>query len=269
MKAISFDSRICRDLNQALKKEWRETSNLGLTASSTVTCTNTSSAHGFLAGSRLLFNNLDETLFIDDVPHPLSTRVYEHTVFPDGFRHLSEFHLLPFPSWMFKIGDVVLMKSIFMVHGEESVFVRYQLLGGNEVLTRLEVKPLIVERPPRSLSHRRPDFKPVLTTKLGRIGLACDGKPPDLFFYHNAAIVEKTSVWYERVHYPVDCLKGSDFEEDLYVPFALNYTFLRGLEVFLCVSTREKKEFHPELVISAEEESRRKLAPQVTLSTLQ
>ena len=268
MKAISFDSRICRDLDQALKKEWRETNGCGLVASSTVTCTNTSRTHGFLAVSRLLFKNLDETLFIDDVPYPLSTRIYEHTTFPEGYRHLSEFHLLPFPSWLFKIGDVVLMKSIFMVHGEESVFIRYQLLGGNEVLTRLEVKPLIAERSPHSLFHRRADFKPVLHAKPGPMGLSCDGKNPDLFFYHNAAIVEKTGVWYERVHYPADCLKGLDFEEDLYVPFALNYAFLRGLEVFLCVSTRQKKEFHPELVISAEEERRRKLAPQATLYPL-
>lgn len=276
MKAISLDSRICRDLSQALRKEWFETNGIGSVAFSTVACAQTRRSHGFLAvppaqqngiHSRdhyLLFSNLDETIFIDDVAYPLSTRLYEQTAFPDGHRHLSEFHLTPFPSWLFKIGDVVLMKSVIMVHGEETVLIRYQLLGGNEVLTRLELKPLMAERSAHSLQHRNPDFKPVLALTSGRVTLETSQNVPRLFFYHNAAIVDGAGTWYERVQYPGDRLNGLDCEEDLYAPFSLNYTFLRGLEVFFCVSARDKKEIHPELIIASEEDRRRKLARAVS-----
>ncbi len=260
MKTVSFDSRICRDLDQALQKEWLETNGLGAVASSTVAGAHTRRSHGLLAVSSdpcFFLNHLDETLFIDETAYPLATRLYERTAFPEGFKHLSEFHLTPFPSWIFKIGDVVLMKSVMMVEGEETVFIRYQLLGGNEVLTRLEVRPLVAVRSADSLMHRSPDFKPALFFKPGRIGVAAAANVPNLFFYHNAAIVDQTGVWFERIQYSNDRLNGFDSEEDLYSPFCLNYTFLRGLEVFLCASANGKKEMHPDLLIASEEERRK------------
>ncbi len=51
------------------------------------------------------------------------------TLHPEGHRHLREFRLDPFPTWTYQTSGAVLEKRLFLVHGEQTVIVRYRASG--------------------------------------------------------------------------------------------------------------------------------------------
>ncbi|MBI1977978.1 MAG: glycogen debranching enzyme N-terminal domain-containing protein [Candidatus Omnitrophica bacterium] len=255
MKIISFDSAICRNLEQGLRREWLETNQFSGYASSTILGANTRRQHGLLVaqlkpplGRYMLLSSVEEILYIDDVAYPLSTQLYGDSVCPDGYRNLSEFNLLPFPTWVYRVEDIVLTKSIIFLNEEQTVIIRYQLVEGDDTLVRLEVKPLTAFRHVQDLTYQNGRLSTELGVSSNRVRFA------GLYFHHDAAILDQSGSWYCRVYYPEEKCQGLDFEEDLYAPFRLVYTFSEDREVFLCTSL-EDREVVPfsELVLKEEE----------------
>ena len=270
MKGISFDSKICQDLDQALKKEWLETNQFGGSASSTIICANTRRYHGLLIaqlkpplGRFVMLSGIEEILFIDETTYPLSTQLYPNTVHPEGYRNLNQFSLLPFPTWIFQMEDLILAKSVILMHDEQTVLVRYQILAGDEHLVRLELKPQTAFRDCNSLAYHNGRLNTNIESSFGRIRLA------GLFFYHNAAIVDQSGSWYRQVQYPEEKKLNLDFEEDLYSPFRLVYTFLKGREVFFCASIEDYKTVDFQMFVAREEDRRRRFVNNLSISDLQ
>ena len=267
MKVISFDSKICQNLDQALQKEWLETNQFGGFASSTIVSVNTRRQHGLLVaqlkpplGHHVLLNSLEEILFIDDIAYSLSTQIHADTVYPEGFRNLSEFSLLPFPTWVFRVEDIVLAKTIIFMHDEQTILVRYQILEGDANLVRLELRPLTAFRHFQSLTHKNERLNKKVELAPGKIQFA------GLFFYHNAAIVDQAGTWYCRVQYPEEKQCSLEFEEDLYAPFHLLYTFAKGSEVFLSASLENSTIFEPQALVSKEQDRRFRLLKNIHIS---
>lgn len=268
MKGISFDSKICRNLDEALKKEWLETNRFGGFASSTIVCANTRRYHGLLVaqlkpplGRFVLLSNIEEILYIDETAYPLSTKLYLDTVYPDGYQNLNQFSMIPFPTWIFQAEDLLFAKRVVFMYDEQTVLVRYQILAGDEHLVRLELKPQTAFRDCNSLTQHNEKLNKKLEALPGRIRFA------GLFFYHHAAILDQSGSWYRRIQYPDEKKLNLDFEEDLYSPFRLVYTFLKGREVFFAASVEDHKtvDFHAWI---AKEEARRRFAKSVTTPDL-
>jgi len=267
VKVISFDSKFCQNLDQALKQEWLETNQFGGFASSTILSVNTRRQHGLLVAQlkpplerHILLNNLEEVLFIDDVAYPLSTQLYRDTVYPEGYRNLSEFSLLPFPTWIFRVEDLVLAKTVIFMHDEQTVLVRYQILEGDENLIRLELRPLTTFRHFQALARKNERLNTKVELSAGRIQFA------GLFLHHNATIVDQAGSWYCGVQYPEEREQGLDFEEDLYAPCHLIYTFVKGREVFFCASLENRKTIETEALVSKEQDRRYHLLKNIHIS---
>ena len=214
MKVISFDSKFCQNLDQALKREWLETNQFGGFASSTILSINTRRQHGLLVAQlkpplerHILLNSLEEILFIDDVAYPLSTQLYRDTIYPEGYRNLSEFSLLPFPTWVFRVEDLLLTKTVIFMHDEQTVLIRYQILEGDENLVRLKIRPLTTFRHFQALTHKNERLNTKIELSPGRIQFA------GLFFHHNAAIVDQDGSWYCKVQYPEEKQQGLDLKK--------------------------------------------------------
>jgi len=155
---IQFGKDTCGDLDAALRREWLETNGLGGFASSTIVGLNTRRYHGLLVATLkppverfVLLSKLEETLFIDGQPFDLSANRYPGTVHPQGFRYLKQFRLDPFPTFIYEVEGVEIEKTVFMVHGENSTIVQYELKKKNNHPERpknlsLEVRPLIAFR---------------------------------------------------------------------------------------------------------------------------
>ena len=133
---IAFDSRICRDLEEATSREWLETNAIGGFASSTIINLNTRRYHGLLiaatqppVGRVALLSNLEETLIVGSERFDLSANQYTGAIHPRGDQYLNSFRLEPFPIFTYRVEDIEIEKRVFLVHGENSVVVRYAISG--------------------------------------------------------------------------------------------------------------------------------------------
>src|SRR5262245_22946837 len=160
---IRFDQEICRNPDAASKREWLETNGLGGFASSTITGLNTRRYHGLLVaatepptGRMVLLSKLEETLVIDGRRYDLSANRYPGVIHPQGYQYLKEFRLDPFPVFTYEVQGIEIEKSVFMVHGENSTVIQYELRPANGVPAKeilLEVYPLIAFRDFHSTTH--------------------------------------------------------------------------------------------------------------------
>src|SRR5206468_4948239 len=149
---------ICGNLDAGLKREWLETNGIGGLACSTVPGINTRRYHSLLTASLrppvdryVLLSKVEETVFLNGARYDLSSNLYPGTVHPNGYSHLRQFRLDPFPVFTYEVGGVQIEKRVFMSHGENTTVVEYEVLGGGECT--LEVRPLIAFRDYHSTTH--------------------------------------------------------------------------------------------------------------------
>src|SRR5215207_1729395 len=132
---IKLDQESCRDFDTASSREWLETNRIGGFSSSTVIGLNTRRYHGLLTaaiqppvGRMVLLSKLEETLIIDGRRYELSTNQYPGAVHPQGFNYQTGFRLDPFPVFTYAVEGVRLEKRVFMVQGENTTVVQYEVL---------------------------------------------------------------------------------------------------------------------------------------------
>src|SRR5213596_4033758 len=149
---IGMDQESCRNLERALSHEWLETNGIGGFSSSTITGLNTRRYHGLLTaatkppvGRLVLLSKLEATLIIDGRRYELSANQYPGAVHPQGFRYQTGFRLDPFPVFTYEVEGVRLEKRVFMVQGENTTVVQYEVPvppeGRTAVPIVLEVRP--------------------------------------------------------------------------------------------------------------------------------
>lgn len=121
--------------HEGVKHEWLVANGLGGYASSTSICANTRAYHGLLVAAmqppvdrRLLLSSLDEELSTE-YKYQLANHQYPGAIHPQGFRHLQEFSLDPFPHFTYQAGNTRVEKTVFMVHGENTTVIQYTASG--------------------------------------------------------------------------------------------------------------------------------------------
>lgn len=232
-KGIRFDQNVCTSLHRALKLEWLETNGLGGFASSTIVGLNTRRYHGLLTaatkppvGRVLLLSKLEETLVVNGQRFELSANQYPGAVYPAGFEHLREFRLDPFPVSIYRVNELVIEKRVFMVHGENTTVIEYELRSdGTDPVPEctLELRPLIAFRDYHGTTHRNDGLNPRVDVHGATASIAPYTDLPPLFFSHDAVELERTGDWYYNFEYAVERERGLDFGEDLFNPFVLRF----------------------------------------------
>src|SRR5437879_4958819 len=171
---IQFDESICRNLDTALRREWLETNGIGGFASSTIIGLNTRRYHGLLiaatqlpVGRMLLLAKLEETLVLCGRRFDLSANRYPGVVQPQGFVYLKEFRLDPFPVFVYQVEALEIEKRVFMVCGENTTVVEYEVRGACAECT-LELHPLIAFRDYHATTHANDPLHPEARTEPGR-----------------------------------------------------------------------------------------------------
>ena len=211
-------------------REWLETNGLGGYAMSTVSGENTRRYHGLLvaalkppAGRAVLLSKLEETLLAGGRRLDLSTNRFPGTTHPEGFHFLKGFRLEPFPTWVFEADGVVLERTLFMVHGENTTVVSYRLLSDSPGV-QLEVRPLVAFRDFHALTRENADLDRTVKIAEGSVRIAPYRGLPQLFIAHDG-VAEQTGDWYRFFEYEEEKARGFDFREDLWHPVTLSYSF--------------------------------------------
>ena len=151
---ILLDRSITCDLEQATRREWLVTNGRGGYAAGTVSGALTRSYHGLLVAAleppvrRTLFvAKLDDRALYREARFCLSTdRWADGTVEPKGYLNIDRFWLDGCtPVWWFTVGDALIERRIWMVHGEDATVVRYALPRASEPLV-LSIDVLVSAR---------------------------------------------------------------------------------------------------------------------------
>jgi predicted glycogen debranching enzyme len=247
---IQFTKETCGDLDAALRREWLETNGLGGFASSTIIGLNTRRYHGLLVaatnppvGRVVMLSKLEETLFIESQPFDLSANRYPGVVHPQGFRYLKQFRLDPFPVFTYEIEGVEIEKTVFMIHGENSTVVQYELKKNNHPgqlkSLRLEVKPLIAFRDYHRITHENGAINRDVEQSPGLATVAPYHGLPSLHLAHNAVELRKTGDWYRNFEYDAERERGLDFSEDLFNPYVLQFDLRLRRQASVIASTEQ------------------------------
>ena len=135
-------------LENGLTKEWIITNGIGGYASSTIIGANTRKYHGLLvapltppARRFVILSKLDESIEIDGKKYELFTNVCKKYI-SQGFKHQTEFEKNNFPTFTYKVDDVVITKTICLEYEKNSVGVLYKIKNGNKH-SRLSLAPIV------------------------------------------------------------------------------------------------------------------------------
>jgi len=245
---IQFTKETCGDLDAALRREWLETNGLGGFASSTIVGLNTRRYHGLLVaatkppvGRVVMLSKLEETFYIEGQAFDLSANQYPGVIHPQGFKYLKQFRLDPFPVFTYEIEGIEIEKSVFMVHGENSTVVQFELKKNNHPERPkklwLELRPLIAFRDYHSTTHENGALNPAVEEHPGLASVAPYQVLPTLYLGHNAAELRKTGDWYRNFEYAVERERGLDFSEDLFTPLVLRFDLRLRRQASVIAST--------------------------------
>jgi predicted glycogen debranching enzyme len=237
----------CRNLEAASGREWLETNGLGGFAMSTITGLNTRRYHGLLCAAieppakrALLLAKLEETLVIGGRRYQLSVNRYPGAIHPQGNQHQTSFRLDPFPVFTWRVEEVELSRSIFLVHESNTAVVEYFLRSQGPTVGRrvdLEVRPLTAFRGYHELTHANASLNPELVETEGQVCFQPYPELPSLHFGHDASRIAKSGDWYYNFEYLWEQARGMDFREDLFQPFVLHFDLSARSQASIVAST--------------------------------
>jgi len=254
-----FDAPICRNLEIASRREWLETNGIGGFASSTIAGMNTRRYHGLLVaatkppvGRMVLLSKLEETLVLGGRRFELACNRYPGAVHPQGYRYLREFRQDPFPVFVYEVDGVQLEKSVFMVYGENTTVIRYELRGAADGECVLEVRPLIAFRDYHATMHENGAINPSFQAEPGYVKIAPYQGCPNLYLSHTGGDVRGEGNWYRNFEYTVEQERGLDYREDLFNPLVLTFDLRRNPRPAIVASTEARSAESAEQMQEAE-----------------
>jgi predicted glycogen debranching enzyme len=223
LPTILVSREACRDYQRASKLEWLETNGTGGFAMGTVSGANTRRYHGLLVASLrppveryVMLAKLDEVIVSDDDAngHPLSTNQYPGALHPEGYKNVVSFRLDPFPTWVFRVGDIGVEKRLFLLQDRQTLVVEYR----SNRPGKLQVQPLIAFRDYHSLASDNPRLDTRVTTGDGadQVSMRPYAELPLLTVHHSPGRFEQNGCWHYNVEYLEELERGLDFREDLY-----------------------------------------------------
>ena len=126
----------------------------------------------------------------------------------------------------YEIEGVVIEKAVFMIHGENSTVVQYQLKSNRASAPKslqIELRPLVAFRDYHSTTHANGALNSNVEEKRGLASVTPYQGLPTLYLAHNAVELQKTGDWYKNFEYDAERERGLDFAEDLFNHFVLRF----------------------------------------------
>ena len=150
-----------------------------------------------------LISNVEEYLEIQGKNTGLFSQEYvNRTKNQEGFRYLEAFEMEMLPTWHYQVGDVSVKKELFMLQGENTIALRYQLSQKIAKEVILHVSPLLAFVP----KGKNPAKDQVFTVEENYIA----GNGLVLHQKHNGTLVKKEIAFSQDLYYDQDARDGRD-----------------------------------------------------------
>ncbi|MBT3424401.1 MAG: glycogen debranching protein [Bacteroidetes bacterium] len=240
---ISLKREELLDLQVSLKKEYLITNGRGGFCSSTVLDCHTRKYHGLLnlpvIETGKVFNFLSKielTASVNDMEFHLSTNKFPGVYNPTGHKYVDSFDYDFYPITTYTLGEAVIIKSILMPEGEDTVLVKYQLISGDQEI-HFKANPLIASRNIHSLSKQNMDIMPRTYFEENGFKIEPYKGLPALFIQTSIpSVFYPSPKWWLNFEYLKERNRGYDYQEDLFVPGVFEFKLKKGEEVIFRAS---------------------------------
>jgi len=219
--ALDFGRELTRDLPVGDSREWLCTNGIGGFASGTVAGPLTRRYHGLLVaalappvGRTVLVTKIDEAVEYAGTHTGLAANQWaDGAIAPQGYRHIERFRLDgTTPVWTYAVADALIEKRIWMEQGQNTTYVRYEVLRATDPLT-LRLEAFVNFRDYHSTTHAEGWRMDVEPARAGLRVTAFPGARPVMVAAPGAQC-EPVHVWYERFGLAVEMERGLDWVDD-------------------------------------------------------
>ncbi len=215
-------------LENLLEKEWFLSNCRGGFSSSTIIGCNTRRYHGLLTGTLtppanriMALSNCFETIYWGPAEFHLGTIEFPDKISPDGYIRLKRFSRDIGAHFHYRLGDLKLTKSVYLLRNEDTVGVVYSF---DEVPKPIDftIRPIVGLRDFHSLQKADAHIKTQSTAEGLLISNDVPGSCRLLINCWEAVFGEDPQWWYKFL-YRADRERGQDFTEDLFTPGFFKY----------------------------------------------
>jgi len=266
MKNI-YEGEQLQNFDLTIEKEWIEVNNLGAYSCSTLYGLNSRCYHGLLAvpvesmNERVvLLSKFEESVFINNHIYEISTNRYAGGIYPDGFKYLHRVSMDPFPRFTYLIGDRRIEKTLFLLHDQNTLLVRYGCKNQGPPL-RLILKPIIAYRKTTELSHQVPYINADSYLEEKMVRFAPKPEIPALNIYYLKGKYTPAPLWYYNYKYQPGCVEnlaeGQQPVEDLFNPGFFSCTLEPYETLDLFITSERMTRFDYEELYRREKDFRR------------
>lgn len=257
MSFLKFDKTQMTNLQESLMKEFLLTNKSGAYCSSTLVGCNIRKYHGLFVvpvsrlddENHVLLSSLDETIIQHGAEFNLGLHKYvgEHYS-PKGHKYIQSFEWDKVPTWIYRIGGVVLKKEMIFRAERDRLFIRYTLLEAHSPTT-LRLRPYLAFRSVRQWTHENGRADTGFEAVDHGIRMKLYEGYPDLFMQIDSdnAAYHHSPDWYRGLDYPKERERGYDETEDLLVPgyFELPIRHNESIVFTASLSARDPKTLQP------------------------
>ncbi|MEA3501276.1 MAG: amylo-alpha-1,6-glucosidase [Actinomycetota bacterium] len=245
---ISFvpSDDVAADPSSVIDREWIATNGVGGYASGTIAGVLTRRYHGLLVaaldpplGRTVLVTKIDESASFGGEQTPLFANHWRDgisPVEPDGFRHLTRFHLDgATPVWSYGIDAAIIEKRIWMEPGQNTTYVRYDYRSGPRPL-RLEAKIMVNYRDFHQTT-RSGDWRMKVEDITHGVRVDAFDGAASIYVLSDGATIDPRHEWYRDYYLSVEAFRGLDtLDDNLYAANA-TATLEPGDSITLILST--------------------------------
>ncbi len=246
---LRFDKTQMTNLQDSLFKELLITNESGAYCSTTLVGCNIRKYHGLLVvpvpnlddENHVLLSSLDETVIQHGAEFNLGLHKYQGENYsPKGHKYIVSFEWDKVPTWIYRIGGVLLKKEIVYRTDRFRLFVRYTLLEAHSDTT-LRLKPFLAFRSVRQWTHENGAANTGYTPVKNGIKMCMYEGYPDLYMQTTAkSEFHYEPNWYRGMDYPKERERGYDATEDLLVPGYFEMPIKKGESIIFTASLKEK-----------------------------
>ena len=272
---LFFGRDICNILQVAERREWLVTNGIGGFASGTVAGTLTRRYHGLLVaalkppvGRTLLASKIDETLSYNGRQYMLfANRWVGNALNTEGINHIESFELEgTTPVWTFSIGNLIVQKRIWMEYGENTTYVQYEVIRGDESI-ELSCNLLVNYRDYHSLSRAGSWEMKVEPISKGLSVKAFKDAETFYAFCSGAEIVPKHS-WHFGYFLSGENARGQGDTEDHLLAGTFRATIKTGQSLTIVLSTKKNPSLNGADSLKQKVLRERKLIKEISLIDL-
>lgn len=248
MAYLKFNKAELVNLSYSLKREIICANEAGAYCNTSIVTCNTRRYHGLLAltldrfgGDRfMMLSSLDESIVVGGQQFNLGIHCYGDVYEPRGHKYVVDFEADPVTRITYKIGDIVIRKSLLLCPDVDRLYIKYELLEG-PAQVQIKLRPLLAFRNIHELTHANDAANPApKACANGQAFRLYEAYPYlHLQFSDAKATFEEDAHWYYGITYSDESRRGFDCKEDLMCPGVFEATLRQSRSLIVSAAKLE------------------------------